>query len=406
MKFPLSSDQQKVVDFDDGPVLVWACPGAGKTRVLTERVRRLLSTKDGFFRVLALTFTNKAAYEMIERLSNVEEVDERTYIGTIHSFCTEILRKHGALIGLDTEPVILESSEDRIKILSDVLEEPENIALLPNSKDKKGKEKCLNRFLDEITSLKKNLTTPEMLEAGDIKRIYKLYNEELRSYNFIDFDDILVLTYTLFQNHPNIVDLYGRQFRYICVDEAQDLNEAQYEVVASLSRANRSNVMMVGDPNQSIFSFNGASPEYMSRFRDEFGAEVFQLKENFRSSAKVLQAAKGILPESKIEGVLPIEGDVSLIPGEDEEDEANQVINYLSDLVKNGNVYVEGDITWNRCAVMGRNRYVLSIFEKLLKERKIPYFKTITSQQQSESSIFQDFELCLRILFIPTHLFY
>ena len=401
----LSPTQQKIVQHDDGSLLVVAGPGSGKTRVLTERIRRLLNESKGHFRILALTFTNKAANEMKERLAEFPDINQRAFIGTLHSFCTEALANRGKSVGVNKPPNIFESYQDcKQVLLQAVLHDPEYPELRRELKSVGGakeQEKLLSRWFEMIGRAKNDLLFPEMLDNEIERKVYTAYNDGLRASNAMDFGDLLLLTYRLFQERPRIADFYRRQYRYICIDEAQDLNEAQYQVIRALCGPEYRNVMLVGEPKQAIFGWNGADPKYLDLFKQDFDAEKIFMNENFRSSQAVVKAAKALDPEYEVEGQLPIPGSIKLIVGEDEPREAVCVLNYIQDLIDSGHQDIEGDLTWDRCALLGRTRYVLSTIEQELKTRQLPYYKQLSAQHESESDLLQDFELCLRLLANP-----
>jgi len=398
----LSPVQRSVVQHGDGALLVVAGPGSGKTRVLTERMRRLLSESTEYFRILALTFTNKAANEMKERLAEVPAIEERAFVGTLHSFCMEVLSNRGTHLGIEKLPHIFESFQDRKQILRQaVLSDPELIHVLRSKGDAREQDRTVGKWLELIATAKNNLLLPETLEDALLARVYDVYNKGLHACNALDFDDLLLLTYRLYLERPSIADFYRRQYRYLCVDEAQDLNEAQYQVIRALCGPHYRNVMMVGDPRQAIFVWNGANPKYLDLFEHDFGAKKIAMTENFRSSRSVVRAAQALDPEYEVEGQLPIRGSVKLIVGEDEADEAKKVLNYLDDLIENGHADIEGDLTLDRCALLGRTRYVLTSVENELKQRGWTYYKQLSSQHESESALLRNFELCLRVLANP-----
>jgi DNA helicase-2/ATP-dependent DNA helicase PcrA len=397
----LSPVQQRIVDHGDGALLVLAGPGSGKTRVLTERVRRLLTVSQGHFRVLALTFTNKAANEMRERLSELPDINERAFIGTFHSFCVEVLASRGAAIGLEVMPHLFESIRDRSQILlesaiGDPLLAPEVLG-----RDQKDRSQLIGRWLDEISYAKSNLMSSSEVDDPVIRRVYEVYDDGLRSCGALDFDDLLLLVHRLFVERPRIADFFRRQFRYICIDEAQDMNPAQFYLLAALCGDEYRNVMMVGDPRQAIFSWNGADVRFLDTFRETFGARVEQLTENYRSCQAVVRAAQALAPGYAVEGRLPIRGEVRLLVSEDESDEANQVLSAIADVVDRGHPDVEGPMTFERCAVIGRTRFALGAIEGRLKEARLPYHKQLSAQHESESSVLQDFEVALRVVSNP-----
>jgi len=188
---------------------------------------------------------------------------------------------------------------------------------------------------------------------------------------------------------------------YCCIDEAQDLNKAQYQVLRALCGSEYRNVMMVGDPKQAIFVWMGADPNYLNLFELDFSAKKISMNENFRSSQAVVKAAKILAPEYEVYGQLPIAGSIELIVGEDEQQEAALVLDFIQNLINKGHKDIEGPINLERCALLGRNRYVLSSVEKELNKRKWLYYKQLSTQHESESDIMQDFELLLSILVNP-----
>ena len=382
--------------------MVVAGPGSGKTRVLTERIRRLLNENKGHFRILALTFTNKAANEMKERLSEFPDIDKRAFIGTLHSFCMEVLANRGKSVGIDKLPNIFESYQDRKQILIQAVTNDIYLQLiLKNLGHAKRQEELLNQWLNMIGEAKNNLLLPEMLDNEVDKKVYEAYNNNLHASDAVDFYDLLLLTYRLFVERPKIANFYRRQYRYICIDEAQDLNEAQYQVIRALCGLEHRNIMIVGDPKQAIFVWNGADPKYLDKFKRDFLAERISMTENFRSSQSVVNAAKHLDPEYEVKGELPIIGLVELIVGNDERHEAVLVLDQIQALIQKGHKDIEGSINLESCALLGRNRYVLSAAEEELNKRKWPYYKQLSAQHESESELLQDFELCLRILANP-----
>lgn len=398
----LSEKQQQAVQHGDGALLVAAGPGSGKTRVLTERIRRLITESEGHFRVLALTFTNKAANEIRERLEEFPEIHQRAFIGTLHSFCVEVLASRGKAVGIDGMPNLFEQFQDRKQVLRQaVMEDPELAHRLIVKGDARAQDKALWRWLNGISDAKSCLLVPDAVDDPLFRRRYIAYEEGLKRSNAVDYDDLLLLTYRLFLERPKIAGFYRRLYRYICVDEAQDLNEAQYRVIQALCGTEYLNVMMVGDPKQAIFQWNGAHPKYLDLFARDFSARKLELSENYRSSAMVVEIARKLAPEYEVEGKYPIAGAVRLIQGEDEEDEARQVMGYLEQLLDGGHPDVEGEITLERCAILGRNRYVFNAAEVLLGKKGWSYYKQLSTQHESESVLLQDFELCLRLLSNP-----
>lgn len=398
-KARLSPNQTRIVEQEEGALLVVAGPGSGKTRVLTERVRRLLTTVPGHFRVLALTFTNKAANEMRERLSDLGEARQRAFIGTMHSFCLEMLTERGKPVGVEGMPHVFEQHKDRKEILLEAaLQDPLLAEELGSIDDAKARNKRLDDWLQGISRIKAHPVSCEWPEDDLDRRVLEAYDAGLRACGAYDFDDLLLLAYRLLSGYPKIADFYRRLYKFVCVDEAQDLNEAQYAVLTALCGESFRNVMMVGDPKQSIYGFNTSSPDFMWRFRDEFGADEIELTENFRSSQAVVGVARSLEPNYMVEAQLPIKGQVSVVVGNDEEDEARAIVAEIERLVAEGHEDVEGGVTHSDCAILGRTRFALMAVEAELKEKGVPYYKRLTANHENESEEMEDFMLSLRVL--------
>ena len=398
----LSAQQQAVVDHVDGALLVVAGPGSGKTRVLTERVRKLLGTVDGHFRVLALTFTNKAADEMRERLSDLGDDRHKAFIGTLHSFCLEMLTERGKPVGVLGMPNIFEQFKDRKEILLKAIrDDPHLDDLINDIEDAKERGRKVDSWLQSISRIKAHPITYALIEDETARRVVDAYDAEMRACNAYDFDDLLLLTYRLLASNPKLADFYRRLYKFVCVDEAQDLNEAQYAVLCALCGDDYKNVMLVGDPKQSIYGFNTSSPEYLDRFRIDFGARYIELTENFRSSRAVVDVARSLDDSYMIEAQLPIAGEAACLVGEDEDDEAALIVERLEGLFASGHPDVEGRIEPSSCAVLGRTRFSLLAIEKALGAKGIPFYKRLTANHENESDLVDDFLLALRVVANP-----
>jgi DNA helicase-2/ATP-dependent DNA helicase PcrA len=395
MKLNFSEEQLSAISYSEGPLLVNAGPGSGKTMVLTERIRQLLLKKNQNFHILTLTFSNKAANEIVERLNNVENINERAFIGTIHSFCIDVLRNRGLYIGL-REPFTILQSPDEQKIL--LYEAIENEIYLHDkllNVDNDKKEDLILEYLRKISEYKRDFILPESVEDANIKEIYMAYNNELEKSHTMDFNDLLFYTYLLFINYPDIANLYRKQYKYICIDEAQDLTAAHYKLIKSLCGIAFKNIMMVGDPNQSIYGFNGANPKYMSQFSKDFDARIITLTQNYRSSNKILLAAQSLFPSSKIKEDSLITGSIKFIEENNEETEALEVFNYIKQLINKHNTLPEEQLTWERCAILARNKYVFTNIRKVLNENKIKFYERFSDSTSYESNTMKEVQSLL-----------
>lgn len=400
MQLNLSEKQQQIVNFIDGALLVKAGPGSGKTRVLIERIKKLILTQKRS-KILALTFSNLAAEEMKNRLledSSVEEYIENVNVGTIHSFCLDIVQARGNLIGLGTDLVLFENSDDRKKMLADIFLKNSELLRILKSKDKP--EAFLNDCLELISEQKKNFISSDVYDGNEIfKEIYRDYNEYLIKQNAIDFDDILFYAYRILTENPNVTKMYTSIYKFICVDEAQDLNFAQYEVIKALCGTTFKNIMLVGDENQSIYGFNGSDSSLMSKtFITDFQPTIYVLNENFRSAKAIVRFANTLEESDSVSNYF-YEGELSAYELQDEEEEAIFIIKNLKALMENGHSDIDHPLGFDDFAVIARNRYVLNKVEVKLRDEGIPYyFKKSSAGIEIESDFIKVFDLSLRLL--------
>lgn len=398
----LSPEQRAIVDHVAGPLLVVAGPGSGKTRVLTERVRNLLTNVPGHFRVLALTFTNKAADEMKERLQDLGDVRDRAFIGTLHGFCLEILTERGKFVGIEGTPNIFEQVKDRRDVLLRAIEDdPFLLEQIDSLADGKERARKIDEWLNWVSYVKSHPITCAVIEDDFARRVYEAYEAGMRASNAYDFDDLLLLTYRVLVENPKIGDLYRKLYQFVSIDEAQDMNEAQYAVICAICSGEFKNLMMVGDPRQSIYGFNTSGPQYMLRFGTDFAAKKVELTANYRSSRAVVSLAQQLDPNYMVALQLPIEGRAAVLAGVDEEHEARLIADELQRLFAQGDRDVEGGVTPAKCAILGRTRFALLKIEAELKERKIPYYKRLSANHENESQLVEGFQLALRLLANP-----
>lgn len=380
--------------------MVEAGPGSGKTRVLIERIKCLLSSsKRG--KVLALTFSNLAADEMKDRLSEdraFEEQLDRVTAGTIHSFCLDLVQSRGNLIGLNTDMVLFESEDDRKTVLKDVFLGNQQLKdFLVRQQDK---NQIMQRTLQLITEQKKRFVLPENCSINEpFPLIYSEYNRKLIDQNAMDFDDILFFAYRILTENPSVVHVYNSLYRYICIDEAQDLNFAQYQVIKALCGDSFNNVMLVGDANQSIYGFNGSDSDFMTKsFVVDFSPVIYKLNDNYRSAKRIVEFANRLEHYDSVTNYV-YDGELLATKLADESAEAKFVADKIEELIKNGHPDVEGQLSVNRIAVIARNKYVFSHLEKELSDRNIPFsFKKNSTGIDNESDYMKVFSLAIRIL--------
>jgi len=400
MSFTPSKIQQEIIDHKEGAMLVEATAGTGKTYVLTERIRKLVSNSNENFGVLALTFTNKAADEMKKRLGN----NKRVFVSNIHSFCFEIFRERKRFVGYSEMPHIIESDNDKVELLEQIFNT--NLELKPYFFDREAKEKkdLLQNSLKFIKTQKQNLKFSTIILNSDSltekqKILIKEYDDILKSQNLIDYDDILIKAYEIFDKYPDIAKLYRNIYKYICIDEAQDLNFAQYQIIKTLCGSDYKNVFMVGDPNQAIYAFGGADKKYfLENFVSDFNPKRIVLKDNYRSSQKVILAANTLNPNSiSIENV-PIVGEFVLIGLKNEEEEANWIVAKIEELLKKGHKDISEKISFDKIAVLGRNKFVFNALTFAFRNAKYKFhLKKTNDSIESVSDFMKIFELCIRV---------
>ena len=379
----LSDKQQKIVDFRDGALLVKASAGSGKTRVLTERVKKLA---EGTRRkILAITFTNKACEEIKKRIKEYNtDLLKKVDVFTFHGFCNSVLERHGSYIGYAKLPEIISSQEEIYALMEEAVKATPTIFAKYQQLDEKGRKKMIYDAIELVAKIKRNFIPDEELYGSnqDGVILFFAYRSLMQSMNAIDFDDMLLLVYNLFTTNVRIADLYRRNYDYICIDEAQDLNNAQYRLLRSLANEGYNNVMMVGDAKQSIYAFNGSSKEYMLKyFVADYNPKVFELAENYRSAREILSYANKIIPGANDEMAAQIQGMCKEYPAQTEEEEINTIISLIQKILDQKKLkYIERNISEDDITVLARNKYVLEPLEKKLEEHSIPYYYKNTSK--------------------------
>jgi len=399
MSVQLSERQREIVELPlYGSVQVLASAGSGKTRVLTERIRFILSNlkKDG---VIALTFTNKAASEMKERLTSGGCDEDRIWIGTIHSVAQRILEQYGHTIGLPRNIQIFERDKDRMEVFLEALRadgvDIDDYLDVNNPKEKKSRERNLQNYMDGFSTIKREMLSEEdVLERfsknPDVWRIYNDYQNALLNSQGIDYDDILRYAYRILLTQIWIGDIYRSKYSHICVDEAQDLNRIQYEFVKALASPKDNNIMMVGDPDQMIYGFNGSSSQYLcENFVADFTPKTFRLTKNYRSAKAIIRAANNLRTGAQKETEFALEGTVQIAGFSSDEEEANGILSSVQNLVELKNhVEIEGQISVDNMVVIARNRFVFSKLENSLKEHGTEYNIRVGEREKLPVSLF------------------
>jgi DNA helicase-2/ATP-dependent DNA helicase PcrA len=294
----LNPEQRQAVETVDGPVLVLAGAGTGKTRVLTTRFAHILLTgRAAPGQVLAVTFTNKAAREMRERVGAIlGRPAEGLWLGTFHALCARMLRRHAPLVGLTSGFTILDA-DDQQRLLKQVMEAQH---IDPKRWAPQAVMGTIQRWKDRGVVPDKIPASEETdFAAGQMKPIYAAYQARLRQLNTADFGDLMLHMVEVLRNNPEILAEYGRRFRYILVDEYQDTNVVQYLWLRLLAQAHK-NICCVGDDDQSIYSWRGAEVENILKFEHDFpGAVIVRLERNYRSTAPILAAAAGLIANNE-----------------------------------------------------------------------------------------------------------
>ena len=368
----LNDKQQEAVYYTDGPLLILAGAGSGKTRVLTHRIAYLIDEKGiNPWNILAITFTNKAAGEMRERVDSLVGFGaESIWVSTFHSMCVRILRRHIDLLGYDTNFTIYDTDDQKTLM--------KEVCKLLQIDTKQLRERTL---LGAISAAKNELITPEefRLNAGGdfmqlkIADVYSEYERQLRSNNALDFDDLLLMTVQLFQTQKDVLQYYQERFRYIMVDEYQDTNTVQFELVRLLASGYR-NLCVVGDDDQSIYKFRGANIKNILNFEEFFpDAKVIKLEQNYRSTSNILNAANAVIRNNRGRKEKSLWTDNGI--GDKIEfrqfdtgfDEAEYIVSDIREHVN------RGDCTYNDNAILYRTNAQSRVFEEKFVTANIPY---------------------------------
>lgn len=366
----LNKEQQKAVLETEGPLLILAGAGSGKTRVLTTKVAYLIEEAGiSPYNILAITFTNKAAKEMSNRLYRlIGDKAKNVQVSTFHSFGVKILRENFKYLGYDKNFIIMDS-EDSISVIKKILKEKGIDPKIYNP----------NAIKNKISSCKNEMMSPKDYEkyvASDFEKIvllvYELYEDTLKKNNSIDFDDLLILPIKLFRENPNILQNYQERFQYILIDEYQDTNEAQYILTKMISAKYR-NICCVGDVDQSIYSFRGANYKNILNFEKDYkDAKTIKLEQNYRSTTNILDAANDVIKNNKERKDKKLWSDkgtgdkITYYRAFNGIDEAQYVAREIKNLINNG-------IEYENIAVLYRTNSQSHVIEEEFLKNKIPY---------------------------------
>lgn len=363
----LNSEQKKAVEHTEGPSVILAGAGSGKTRVLVHKVKYLVE-EAGVppYQILMITFTNKAAAEMKERIAKSVNLETHLgYVGTFHAFCARLMRIHADLLGY-TQKFVIYDDGDQLAILRKIIKSKLTTSYSPSY------------FLHRISNAKNEMIGPNKYlevfsdhQAKDVQKIYDLYQKELKKNNAVDFDDLLVKTIELLSFHPEVLEKYQNRYRYILVDEFQDTNLAQYVITRMLGEKYK-NVTIVGDFSQSIYSFRGADIQNLEKFQKDFPKSVvFHLEQNYRSSQNILNFAFQIISKNKTHPILElmsenVHGDlVEFFEAEGEQEEALYLVNEMDRL--------QDKYPYSSFAVLYRTNAQSRTIEEAFLHRGVPY---------------------------------
>ena len=373
----LNDSQQLAVQFTEGPSLIVAGAGAGKTRVLTYRIANLLSKSIKARSILALTFTNKAAKEMKERIAGLvgDDISRNLWMGTFHSVFARILRAEGEKLAYPSTFTIYDTADSK-SLLSSVIKD-----LNLDSQIYKAGE-----IMSRISSAKNNLITayayasnPEIRKVDETVRkpriadIYKLYQNRLKKSSSMDFDDLLLNTNILFRDFPEVLEKYHQYYKYILVDEYQDTNYSQYLIVNKLAALHK-NICVVGDDAQSIYSFRGAKIENILNFKNDYpDYKLFKLEQNYRSTKIIVDAANSLILKNKSQIAKRVWSDneagekIKVIESATDQDEAFVITDYIYDH------HLSRQLNFSKFAILYRTNAQSRIIEEALRKRNIPY---------------------------------
>lgn len=396
----LNDRQLEAVQTTEGPLLVIAGAGSGKTRVLTYRIAYLISEKNVKpYNILAITFTNKAAKEMKERVEGlVGDATNDIWISTFHSACVRILRRDIDKLEYDKNFVIFDSSDQKTLIKECLKEVNLDEKLFP-----------VQYIISEISKAKNSLIEPKEylstyqtdFRLSKVGAVYSLYQKKLKLNNALDFDDIIMKTINLFMENPDVLSYYQQKFKYILVDEYQDTNTAQFTLV-SLIAAGSGNICVVGDDDQSIYGWRGADIQNILNFEKQFaGAKIIKLEQNYRSTSNILNAANEVIKNNKgrkSKRLWTENGDgekIIFTPADNEHQEGMNIVNKIKELKLRENR------KYSDFGILYRMNAQSRVIEEFLMSEAIPY-KVVGGQKFYDRKEIKDIIAYLRVLYNPS----
>ena len=362
----LNKEQLKAVKHINGPMLVLAGAGSGKTKVLTNRIAYLIENGISVDNILAITFTNKAAKEMKERVIKLIGYDAKSMqISTFHSLGVKIIKENYARLGYKSNFVILDS-DDTLTVIKKIMKD-----LNLNPKFYNAKE-----IRNKISSAKNELLSPDKFSKVEfdtnIIEVYRKYNKKLIINNALDFDDLLVLPIKLFREYPDVLKYYQDKYKYVLIDEYQDTNEAQY-VFSKMLCNNHKNIFVVGDNDQAIYAFRGANYKNILNFEKDYpDCKVIMLEENYRSTQNILDAANSVIRHNKMRKNKnlwcnnDIGSKVKYIKVDSDRDECA----YVSDKIKELH---NDNVNYDDIAILYRTNAQSRLIEEEMLKNGIPY---------------------------------
>ena len=370
----MNKEQEEAVKTTDGPLLIMAGAGSGKTRVLTHRIAYLIVEKEVYpSKILAITFTNKAAREMRERINSIlgEGTGERMWVSTFHSMCVRILRRDIDRIGYSKSFSILDTS-DQLTVIKGILKDLNIDTKQYDPRSMLNAISSAKNICIDADTYKAQMNDSNPFEKT-VAKVYEGYQKRLRKNQSLDFDDLIMTTLTLFKRVPDVLEFYQNKFQYIHVDEYQDTNKAQYELVQMLANKFK-NICVVGDSDQSIYRWRGADIQNILSFEKDYpNAKVIMLEQNYRSSQRILKAANDVIcnNQSRYPKVLRtenLEGEkIELFRANEEQQEAQYVVQKIQELIDTENR------TLNDFAILYRTNAQSRVMEEVLVKSNMAY---------------------------------